>query len=331
MCYILYFCSRKENYLMGRNVQHILSAEELLSQDQSLMDGKFWLGCREVTAADEMMQRFSSPVQFGGLLVFVVLSGSATVYVNYKPYRMSTEHLLVVFHNRFFRFEDTSADFHVRMLVVSREYTEQFDSIEMISRRTRYGVLLYNCPISPLDSSKKTELLYGMEMLNKAIRDTSHLYHHELVKGILNLFYLNISDVSSRAMQNPDVIGHNLTRQESIINSFIELLSANYREKHTVDFYAERLGISSHYLTLMVKRVTGQTVSEFIFEMLFSESRILLLHSRLSVQQIACRLCFSDQSAFRKFFRRMSGYSPLEFRKKEFDKPRSENKLSKNQ
>ena len=82
-----------------------------------------------------------------------------------------------------------------------------------------------------------------------------------------------------------------------------------------MEFYASELNLSSHYLTLIVKQVTGQSVSDFIYEMLYSEARTLLSHSKLSVQEIAAKLNFSDQSSFGKFFKRKSGLSPKEFRK----------------
>ena len=75
------------------------------------------------------------------------------------------------------------------------------------------------------------------------------------------------------------------------------------------------LNLSAHHLTQIVKLVTGQSVSDFIFEMLFSEARNLLTHSKLSIQEIATTLNFSDQSSFGKFFKRRAGVSPIDFRK----------------
>ena len=106
-----------------------------------------------------------------------------------------------------------------------------------------------------------------------------------------------------------------LTCYESIIKSFIELLVANYRKEHKVDFYSSRLNISDHYLIHIVKRITGQTVTDFIYEMLYSDARTLLMHSKLSIQEITSLLHFSDQSSFGKFFKRKAGLSPIDFRK----------------
>ena len=106
-----------------------------------------------------------------------------------------------------------------------------------------------------------------------------------------------------------------MVRYETVTKSFIELLTMYYREEHKVSCYASKLNITPHYLTWVVKRVTGQTASDFIFEMLYSEARNLLTHSKLSIQEITTKLNFADQTSFGQFFKRNSSLSPIEFRK----------------
>ena len=90
----------------------------------------------------------------------------------------------------------------------------------------------------------------------------------------------------------------------------------HYRQEHLVSFYAQQLNITPQYLSLIIKRLTGRTPYQFIFERLFCESRALLEHPDLSIKEIAEQLHFSDQSAFGKFFKHRSGISPVDFRKK---------------
>lgn len=114
--------------------------------------------------------------------------------------------------------------------------------------------------------------------------------------------------------KNPSEV--DLNRSEQILKSFISLLKENFKQQHTVTFYADKLNITPQYLTLIIKKLTGQTINEFIYEMIYSEARILLTRSDLTIQQIADELHFSDSSAFCKFFRRRSGVSPLKYRKR---------------
>ncbi|WP_108212345.1 hypothetical protein [Pontibacter mucosus] len=61
------------------------------------------------------------------------------------------------------------------------------------------------------------------------------------------------------------------------------MLVDHYSLEHHVHFYANQLHITPHYLTLVVKRMTGHTVADFIFLMLYGEAR-LLLQPQLSIQ-----------------------------------------------
>lgn len=79
--------------------------------------------------------------------------------------------------------------------------------------------------------------------------------------------------------------------------------------------YSNRIHITPQHLTLIIKKLTGQTIADFIYEMLYNEAQILLIRSDLSIQQITDALHFSDSSAFSKFFKRRSRMSPLTFRK----------------
>ena len=136
-------------------------------------------------------------------------------------------------------------------------------------------------------------------------------YRDEVILNRLLAFYLDTSDIIDRQ----ELLPADSARDQNIVKSFIELLVANYRQEHKVTFYSSRLNISEHYLSLIMKRITGQSASDFIFGMLYSDARSLLATSKFSIQEITSILNFSDQSAFGKFFKRRSGISPLDYRK----------------
>ena len=62
--------------------------------------------------------------------------------------------------------------------------------------------------------------------------------------------------------------------------------------------------------------VSRRTASNCINENLIRQAKLLLLTTTLSVQQIADRLGFKNQSHFVTFFRRFAGMSPRAYREK---------------
>ena len=105
-----------------------------------------------------------------------------------------------------------------------------------------------------------------------------------------------------------------MRRSESILKDFVKLLQENIETHTDVGFYAEKLCISKQYLSLIVKEKTMVSIGTVISALRAEVASGLLRNPDLSIQQIANRLSFSDQSSFGKFFRKHSGMSPLKYR-----------------
>lgn len=292
---------------------HIHKIEELFPATGTAAGIRGKITCIEI-GNEEVIRKLQAPVFLNAAIALFVLSGTATININYRRYPIRINSAIVLSASHLFNLDDCSKDFKCLCLLVSKEFMIEMDVTDMIYRRIKYGVKLYNTPVMQLTAENIALLSERVSAINRTIDNTEHLYQQDLVLNQLFTFYLDLSNIIDRLNDYQDT--GSLTRYESIIKSFIELLVDNYRKEHKVEFYASQLNISAHYLTLTVKRITGQTVSDFIFEMLYSEARNLLTHSRLSIQEITTLLNFSDQSAFGKFFKRKAGISPADFRKK---------------
>ncbi|WP_080903434.1 AraC family transcriptional regulator [Parabacteroides sp. Marseille-P3160] len=256
---------------------------------------------------------FLHPAYLNAFVAILVLSGTGIVNINYKNYSIQAEIIILLTVSHLFHFKDCSPDFQCRCLLVSKDFMEEMDATDMIYRRIKYGARLYNHPVLELNDPDTFLLNERIKAVDKAIDNEDHYFHKYMILNNLFAFYLDLSNIIEHK-SNDSYNDANLSHYENIIKSFIELLVSNYRKEHKVDFYSSLLNITPHYLTLIVKRITGQTVTDFIFEMLYSDARSLLMHSRLSIQEIASLLNFSDQSSFGKFFKRKAGISPIDFR-----------------
>jgi YesN/AraC family two-component response regulator len=96
---------------------------------------------------------------------------------------------------------------------------------------------------------------------------------------------------------------------------FVKLLTDSFREERSVIFYAEQLHVTPRYLSQTVKEVTGRSAGDLIDEMVIMEGKALLNNVSLTIAQVAETLYFSDQFFFSKYFKRLTGVSPSEYRK----------------
>lgn len=82
----------------------------------------------------------------------------------------------------------------------------------------------------------------------------------------------------------------------------------------TVQYFAERLFASSHYLNDMLKSLTGQTTQQHIHNRLVEKAKELLSTTTLSVSEIAYELRFEYPQSFNKLFKNKTNLTPLKFR-----------------
>ena len=106
------------------------------------------------------------------------------------------------------------------------------------------------------------------------------------------------------------------TRQDEIFKSFVSLVHEHCASQREVSFYADKLCISTKYLTGICKAVTGDSAKKIIDDFAILEIKVLLQSTELTVQEIADRLHFPDQSYLGRYFKRHEGMSPKEYQNK---------------
>ena len=106
------------------------------------------------------------------------------------------------------------------------------------------------------------------------------------------------------------------SRQDEIFKNFIALVHENCISQREVTFYASKLCISTKYLTGICKSVTGEAAKKIIDDFAILEIKVLLQSTGLTIQEIADRLGFPDQSYLGRYFKRHEGMSPKEYQSK---------------
>lgn len=96
--------------------------------------------------------------------------------------------------------------------------------------------------------------------------------------------------------------------------AYAERLDERYHVDHSVGSYARGLGYSARTLSRACQQVCGKTAKQVLDERIVLEAKRRLAHTEDAGEQIARRLGFADPSHFARFFRRLAGVTPAEFR-----------------
>lgn len=81
---------------------------------------------------------------------------------------------------------------------------------------------------------------------------------------------------------------------------------------------AEYLGYSEKYISQIFKTETGRSIRQYLAEILVGQAKQSLLNSEETISSIAYSYGFSDAQNFSRTFKKISGFTPKEFRKKFF-------------
>jgi len=102
--------------------------------------------------------------------------------------------------------------------------------------------------------------------------------------------------------------------QFTTFNSFLKILESNFMRPAGVEFYADKLNMSSRNLNLISQSVFGKSITEIIETRKLIEARNLLLNSGKSISEIGYELGYNEKSYFTRVFRKKTGVTPSEFR-----------------
>lgn len=137
-------------------------------------------------------------------------------------------------------------------------------------------------------------------------------FSREAIIALLRILFLDLyNDFESYIHHRNNT---STTRKEELTHKFYTLMMNNYREHKDVIFYADKLHVSSKYLSEVVKETSGKSPKDWIIDYSLLEIKELLKNSSLNIQEITIRTKFLNQSALGRFFKRHTHMSPSEYR-----------------
>lgn len=242
----------------------------------------------------------------------LVIQGQLTIVYNDRELMLQADDLFFYSPGMSVTIIAASADYQGLCLLADENATIELTTVRDL-------VYIAYAPIVQLHEPKLTlphiEALRLAEKMREIIGylHLEHLYKAEVLRLLYAVFLLDVQNAQQRAIihrQTPQ-------RVEEIFIGFIRLLPQYFAEHHDIGFYASALNISSVYLSRVVRQVTGRTVVDYINQMIVMEASFLLRTSTMNITQIADRLHFADTPSFSKFFSRLKGVSPREYRTKQ--------------
>ena len=245
----------------------------------------------------------------GGAFLFC-RSGSAQASVNQYQGEVRRNTMVLLLPGSILLLTDRTEDFRVTFCAFSRDlFAEAAFRLDPSFFRT-----LGERPISYPPARVVEGAAIWFQMAAYTYRDRNNVFRNTIIKNRLQNVLLESYDkmqrFAARQPRTPEVT----TRQTDLFQRFVALVHEYCSQEREVAFYADKLCISTRYLSTIVRSVARSSAKEFIDRAVILEIKMMLQSTDLSVQEIAYRLRVPDQSYLGRFFKKHTGESPTEYR-----------------
>jgi AraC-like DNA-binding protein len=239
-------------------------------------------------------------------LVLHVLKGTARIRCNFEVIEEQADSVVLFNPGDIIKVEERSRDFEVEILAFS-------SFIQLAALNQLEGVSVNALKKNMiLDTPETASAASGMvQVLKPAIDMCSvrELYFVSVMQ--LRAFYMLYQVMLRRTGTEVDTFK---SRGDELFFRFRQLLAEHYRESRSVTFYADKLCITTRYLTDIVQQHYGRSPKEAIDIYTVMQIRLDLLQSDITLSELAYKYNFSSPSFFSDYFRRNAGCSPHDYR-----------------
>ena len=108
--------------------------------------------------------------------------------------------------------------------------------------------------------------------------------------------------------------------KESVIYRAERFMTENFTDKITLKEVAESVHLSPNYFHKLFSDITGITPHDFLMKKRINYAKELIITSEYDMMEIAMMSGFGSQAYFNYCFKKTTGFSPLKYRKIEFNK-----------
>lgn len=136
-------------------------------------------------------------------------------------------------------------------------------------------------------------------------------YSEQIIQNYFNILLYHLVGIVT-PLQEEEIA--QLNRQQKLTYHFVNLVSDHYLQAKNVQFYADKLHVSSRYLSAVVKEVAQRTPNQIISEFIVNEAKAQVGDPAMTLKEIATKLHFSDQYAFAHFFKKHLNMSPTQYK-----------------
>lgn len=228
--------------------------------------------------------------------------GEACVHINDEKINIKKDDIILINRNVMHYIENVC---NASITYLQFEIHEHFDTI---SNYDLYNFTLQNNDIPYWFSSDKTELKDILFKLQKELHDKSE-YYRLYINSYINLI------VAFMFRNNLISENNKASGKIKILLPLAEYIEKNHTQPISLDECCKITGMTKSDLCHKFKHITGRTLTEYINFVRIRHAKQFLQKNATSTET-AFQCGFSSSQYFNRIFKKFTGYTPSEYKKK---------------
>ena len=263
-------------------------------------------------SSDSQMQVFRFPCRIDAFIIGVGTEGETSVSFNLHEFKLKKDSIFIFTPKNVLQV-NSQQYFKADVIAISPEFIRRIN-IDIKNMMPLFLKFVEN-PALTLTPEESRSMRGMIAQIERETRGPETHFSFDIVSGLIAATIYKVGDIMYHYLaEHPEEQNNSHNRAEEYFKQFTHLLGEHFREERSVGFYARQLCITPKYLTTLIKRISGQSVSEWIDNYVILEAKTLLKYSTMSIQEIAYYLNFPNQSFFGSYFKRNTGMSPSQYK-----------------
>lgn len=243
-------------------------------------------------------------------IIIYCAKGEAALTLEFKDYAFKQGMMAFVSFDMFPSFISMTDDFSAFYCLLGKDFAEN----AFYDTPADFYNAIYLKPLLPVGTTMDT----WMELLCSAYNDVANPYRNGILSSLLHAFALDYYR-KWELQYGSDGITKAKNSAEEICFKFYYLILDHFKEHRDTAFYADMLCITPCYLAMVTRQVWRETPKQAIDRQVMLEMKYILRNTTMTTKQLASHLHFPDTSYMCRFFRRQTGLSLSEYRKRNDD------------
>lgn len=313
LIFVLYvdFCS-SDTITANLIINYTMTSANSIPVYKLYGEDKLWptpdmMHCESIAARSILHNWEIRPHQHSGLFQILYLKrGEARIHLDDKQQDMHAGQILIVpqmcIHGFAFDRDAVGHVITVAYPLVSRLTQQTGDSLTALTVPSMHTLQ---------EDDESNDIKSAFTALDREYK-TKIVHRHLLIEFLLGTILIRLLRSASRQTAE---IKKNTSKAGEHFQKFSALIEGCYQQQYPVTFYAHRLGITAQHLNAVCRLIATKSALTLIHDRTLMEAKRNLVYTSMTISAIAYAIGFTDPAYFTRFFTRLTGMSPKDFRK----------------